>query len=94
DLAFVAAAESCYGGKTGPGMLRGFCRATGLVAAEVAMVGDTVADLAMARAGGAGLAVGVLTGASKGDGLAALADHVIDSVDGVEDLLDRLGRAP
>ncbi len=93
-LDFVAGADSGFGGKPGPGMLHGFCRATGLGAAEVAVVGDTVADLAMARAGGAGLGIGVLTGAAKGDGLAGLADHVIASVEEVEDLLDRLGRAP
>ena len=93
-LDFVAGADSGYGGKPGPGMLLGFCRATGLAPGEVAVVGDTVADLAMARAGQAGLAVGVLTGAAKEDGLASLADHVIDSIDGLETLIDHLGRAP
>lgn len=93
-VAFVAGADSGFGGKPGPGMFEGFCARTGLQPAEVAMVGDTVADMAMARAGAAGLAIGVLTGASKADSLGPLADHVIDSIAGLEALLDRLGRAP
>jgi phosphoglycolate phosphatase len=92
-VAFVAGADSGFGGKPGPGMFRGFCRATGLAPAEVAMIGDTVADLAMARAGSAGLAVGVLTGAAPREAL-TMADHVIDSIVGLEALIDGLGRAP
>lgn len=92
-LDFIAGADSGHGGKPGPGMLLAFCRATGLAPAEVAMIGDTVADLAMARAGDAGLAVGVLTGAAPRAAL-GMADHVIDSIAGLEALIDGLGRAP
>lgn len=90
---FVAGADSGFGGKPGPGMLHGFCEATGLAPREVAVIGDTVADLAMARAGTAGLAVGVLSGASRAETLAGLADHVIETIDHLEALLDGLAPA-
>jgi phosphoglycolate phosphatase len=92
-LDFIAGADSGHGGKPGPGMLHAFCRTTGLAPAAVAMIGDTVADMAMARAGAAGLAVGVLTGAAPREAL-GMADHVIDSIAGLEALIDELGRAP
>ena len=44
------------------------------------MVGDNRHDLEMARAGGAGLAVGVLSGTGTREALPPLADVVLDSV--------------
>ena len=84
---FVAGADSGHGGKPGPGMARAFCAATGLKMAEVAVVGDAVNDLRMARAAGAGLAVGVLTGIAGRAALAPLADHVLASVADIESIL-------
>jgi phosphoglycolate phosphatase len=92
-LDFVAGADAGFGGKPGAGMLVGFCRATGLDASEVAMIGDSVADIAMARAGEAGLAVGVLTGVTPRLLLEDVADHVIDSIAELEGLLDRVALA-
>jgi phosphoglycolate phosphatase len=46
----------------------------------VAVVGDNLHDLEMARAAGAGLAVGVLSGTSAIDELGPHADHVIASI--------------
>jgi phosphoglycolate phosphatase len=57
----------------------GFCEQTGLTPAEVAVVGDSTHDLEMARAAGAGLCVGVLTGPATHDDLAHLADVVLGS---------------
>lgn len=90
-LDFVAGADAGFGGKPGAGMLVGFCLATGLEPAEVAMIGDSVADIGMARAGAAGLAVGVLTGVTPRPMLQDMADHVIDSIAEIELLLDRFG---
>ena len=84
---FVAGADSGHGGKPGPGMVRAFCAATGLKAAEVAVVGDAVNDLAMARAAGAGLAIGVLTGVTGRETLKPLADIVLASVAEIETIL-------
>ncbi len=84
---FVAGADSGHGGKPGPGMMVAFCAATGVMAAEVAVVGDAADDLRMARAAGAGLAVAVLTGVAGREALAPLADHVLASVAEIETIL-------
>ena len=47
--------------KPAPDAIQAFCDLTGLKPSEIAMVGDNRHDLEMARAGGAGLAVGVLS---------------------------------
>ena len=61
-------------------MVLGFCRATGLSPHEVAVIGDSTHDLHMARAAGAGLAVGVLTGPARDADLAPDADVVLPSI--------------
>ena len=57
-----------------------FSDLTGLKPSEIAMVGDNRHDLEMARAGGAGLAVGVLSGTGKREALAPLADIILGSI--------------
>ena len=66
--------------KPAPDTITAFCDLTGLKPSEVAMVGDNRHDLEMARAGGAGLAVGVLSGTGTRESLLSLADVVLDSV--------------
>ncbi|MFQ5774903.1 MAG: HAD family hydrolase [Kiloniellaceae bacterium] len=88
-LDYVAGYDSGHGMKPHPGMVHGFCESTGLAAAEVAVVGDNLHDLEMGRRAGAGLIVGVLSGTGERDELAAHADHVLDSILGLEALLDR-----
>jgi phosphoglycolate phosphatase len=61
-------------------MVQLFAEATRLAPSEIAMVGDNVHDLEEARNGGAGLAIGVLSGNSGRRHLEDLADHVLDSV--------------
>ncbi|NIJ40170.1 phosphoglycolate phosphatase [Parvibaculum indicum] len=91
QLSFCCGYDSGHGSKPGPGMVQAFCRETGLEASSVAVVGDNTHDLEMARAAGAGLAVGVLTGASGRDDLMPFADMVIDNIavlpDSLEDYL-------
>lgn len=77
---FVCGYDSGHGIKPAPGMLHAFCAAVGLQPSEVAMVGDNFHDLEMARAGGAGLKVGVLTGTSLRADLEPHADVVLDSI--------------
>ncbi|MDF1721120.1 MAG: HAD family hydrolase [Minwuia sp.] len=60
--------------------LHRFAAHVGCAPDTVAMVGDNVHDLEMARSGGAGLAVGVLSGTSDRPDLAPLADVVLGSV--------------
>ena len=85
---FVAGYDSGFGHKPQPGMVEGFCAATGLAPADVAMVGDNRHDLEMGRRAGVGLKVGVLTGNSTADDLAPHADAVLASVAEIETLLD------
>ena len=86
-LDFVAGHDSGHGAKPDAGMVVAFCRALGLTPAEVAVVGDTPSDLKMARAAGAGLAIGVLTGLTPAAQLAPLADHLLASVAKLETVL-------
>ena len=91
-VAFVAGADGGFGLKPEPGMVQGFCAAVGLAPAAVAVVGDNLADLAMARAAGAGLAVAVLTGGCPPAALEGVADLVLASIAELEDGLERWSR--
>jgi phosphoglycolate phosphatase len=77
---FLAGCDSGYGAKPAPGMALAFCAAAGLEPGEVAVVGDAVHDLAMGRAAGVGLTVGVLSGTSTREDLAGLADLILGSI--------------
>jgi phosphoglycolate phosphatase len=66
--------------KPAPDTIHAFCDLTGLKASQLAMVGDNRHDLQMARAGGVGLAVAVLSGTGTLESLSPLADIVLDSI--------------
>lgn len=83
-LDFIAGYDSGHGHKPGPGMMTAFCASVGIEPRRVAVVGDTPHDMGMARSGGAGLAIGVLTGASPRYELEALADHILESIGHLE----------
>ena len=67
--------------KPAPDMVLHLCATLGVAPARTAVVGDTAADLQMARAAGAGLTVGVLTGVGGRAVLEPLADALIASVE-------------
>jgi len=90
-LDFFCGYDSGHGTKPGPGMVRAFARAVDLPAEAIAVVGDSLHDLDMARAAGAGLTIGVLTGASPRETLAPHADLIIGSIAELEPLLARQG---
>jgi phosphoglycolate phosphatase len=77
---FLACCDGGHGVKPDPGMVLGFCAAVDVPPREVAVVGDNLADLAMARAAGAGLAIAVLTGGCPPPALEAAADLVLPSI--------------
>lgn len=66
--------------KPAPDTIFAFCDLTGLKPSEIAMVGDNRHDLEMARAAGAGLAVGVLSGTGTRETLGEMADVVLSSI--------------
>src|SRR6516164_6446767 len=83
---FTAGCDAGFGSKPDPRMVQGFCDAVGLGRHEIAMVGDAAPGLVMGRAAGVAMTVGVLSGTSRRQDLAALADLVVDSIN---DLLVR-----
>jgi phosphoglycolate phosphatase len=87
---FVCGFDTGYGHKPGPGMIRAFCRHTGLDASEVGMVGDSPHDLLMGQAAKAGLVVGVLTGTGMERDLAPISDHVLPGIASLPALLETL----
>ncbi|WP_029059244.1 HAD family hydrolase [Stappia stellulata] len=87
-FAFLAGYDSGYGYKPGPGMLTAFSEKTGIPASQIAMVGDNLHDLEMARAGHAGLRVAVLTGTGTREELAPHADLCLASIADLPEALD------
>ena len=67
--------------KPAPDMVLTICERMNIAPSRTMVVGDTTADLKMARAAGVGLVVGVLSGVSSARDLVMLADVLIESVD-------------
>ncbi|WP_394688839.1 HAD family hydrolase [Hoeflea sp.] len=86
---FIAGYDSGHGPKPEPGMLLGFATHLGVAPAEIMMVGDNKHDMEMARAAGAGAAIGVLSGTGTREALSQLADICIGSVADLPSLLAR-----
>ncbi len=86
----IIGADSVAIAKPSGQMIKRFAEATGLQPHEIVMVGDNTHDMEEARAGGAGLAIGVLTGNAAREDIAHLADHVLDSIADIAPLLKRL----
>ncbi|MCA1742644.1 MAG: HAD family hydrolase [Desulfonatronovibrio sp.] len=84
---FVAGYDSGFGSKPGPGMVNAFCRKTGLSSEKIAVVGDSEHDMQMGRSGGAGLLVGVLTGAGTKQSLRNSAHLIIEDISCLKDLM-------
>ena len=71
--------------KPAPDMVATICQRLDLHPRDIAVVGDTVADLRMAHIAGAGYAVGVLSGVGSLANLTPLADILIDTVDALQE---------
>lgn len=84
--------DSGFGTKPGPGMLHGFAAEMGIAPAQIAVVGDNLHDMEMARAGGAGLKIGVLTGTGSRAVLSTVADICLSSIADLEPALDGIRR--
>lgn len=82
----VIGCDSGHGAKPGGGGVAAAAQALQTAPRHCLMVGDSWRDCQAARAAGA-VAVAVLSGHAGGDELAPLADHVIDSVAALPDLL-------
>lgn len=80
-ISAIVCADDGIPSKPAPDMVLTLCERMGVAPAHVMVVGDTVSDLKMARASGAGMAVGALSGVSSALDLAPHADLLIESVD-------------
>lgn len=80
-IATMVCADDGIPSKPAPDMVLTICERLKVDPKKVMVIGDTTSDLKMARAAGAGLAVGVLSGVSKARDLIPHADVIIDSVD-------------
>ena len=76
----ILGADSVAMAKPSGQMVQLFAERAGILPHEIAMVGDNTHDLEEARNGGAGLAIGVLSGNAKRHDLEHHADHIFDSI--------------
>ena len=90
-LDFLCGSDSGLAGKPAADMALAFCAAVGVAPGRLAVIGDTPADMAMARAAGAKLAIGVRTGVAGIQVLDHCADFVIDSVANLDGALNARG---
>jgi phosphoglycolate phosphatase-like HAD superfamily hydrolase len=80
-ISSMVCADDGVPAKPAPDMVLTLCQRMEVDPAKVMVIGDTTADLKMARAAGAGLIVGVLSGVSNARDLVSYADVLIESVD-------------
>jgi phosphoglycolate phosphatase len=80
-ISTMVCADDGIKAKPAPDMVLTICQRMGIEPSQVMVVGDTIADLKMARSAGAGLVVGVLSGVSSARDLVEYADVLIESVD-------------
>lgn len=80
-IATMVCADDGIPSKPQPDMVLAICERIQIDPSKVMVIGDTVSDLKMARAAGAGLCVGVLSGVSNARDLAHHADVLIESID-------------
>ena len=87
----IIGADSVAVPKPSGEMIALFARSAKLEPHQIAMVGDNSHDMEEARAGGAGLAIAVLSGNAARSDIAHLADHVVESVADLPRLFRTLG---
>jgi phosphoglycolate phosphatase len=80
-ISSMVCADDGIPAKPAADMVLTLCERMAVEPSIVMVIGDTTADLKMARAAGAGLIVGVLSGVSNARDLVSYADVLIDSVD-------------
>lgn len=90
-LDYLAGYDSGFGSKPGPGMVSAFAARCGFRPGEVVMIGDSIHDLAAARAAGA-VALGVLTGPLGAEARTTILPYADDIIPSIADLPEWLGR--
>jgi len=80
-ISAMVCADDGIPSKPAPDMVLTLCKRMDVEPGRVMVIGDTTSDMKMARASGAGLAVGALSGVSHARDLAPFADVLIESVE-------------
>ena len=86
-IAAMVCGDQGIASKPAPDMVLAICRRLKIDPKNVMVIGDTASDLKMARAAGAGLAVGVLSGVSSIKDLIPHADVLIESIGELHDYM-------
>jgi phosphoglycolate phosphatase-like HAD superfamily hydrolase len=89
-LTTMVCADDGIPAKPAPDMVLTICERMKVNPSKVMVIGDTTADLKMARAAGVGVVVGVLSGVSTSQDLIHYADILIESVDELHAYVDVL----
>ncbi len=87
---FLAGFDSGYGCKPAGGMVTAFCQQMRLEPTSVVVVGDNRHDIEMGRNARVELCIGVLTGTSTHDDLAPFADHILDDISALPEVISLL----
>jgi HAD superfamily hydrolase (TIGR01509 family) len=80
-VATMVCADDGIPAKPAPDMVAAICARLNVAPSKTIVIGDTTADLRMARSAGAGLVIGVLSGVGSLEKLTPLADILIDTID-------------
>ncbi len=86
---FACGYDSGHGAKPGAGMVQAFSASIGTDIGRIVVVGDSRHDMEMARAAGS-IAIGVLSGTGTRRSLDGYCDALLNNVDELPDLFDRL----
>ena len=84
-IATMVCADDGIKAKPAPDMVTTICQLMNVDPCNVIVIGDTVADLQMARSAGAGYVIGVLSGVGLLASLTPLADILIDTIDTLQE---------
>jgi phosphoglycolate phosphatase len=84
-VATLVCADDGIKAKPAPDMVATICERLYVDPYNVIVIGDTVADLQMARAAGAGYVIGVLSGVGSLANLTPFADILIDTIDTLQE---------
>jgi phosphoglycolate phosphatase len=80
--------------KPAPDMTTTICQRLNIHPSDVIVIGDTIADLQMARSAAAGYVIGVLSGVGSVANLTPLADLLIDTIDTLQESFIRKETVP
>ncbi len=86
---FIAGFDSGFGAKPEIGMAEAFARKININLNEIVMLGDSIEDMKFAKTAGM-TAIGISTGPLPACDLSAYADHMIDSLDELQPLIEQL----